>query len=445
MKIIIAGAGEVGFHLAKLLSKESQDVTLVDKDEDRLAEIDEKSNLLTIKGEPTSFSALKNARTENADLFIAVTTSETDNLVACSIAHTLGAKRTVARVDNYEYILHEYDDYFRTLGISQRIYPEYLAAHEILSALQYPWARNRFEIHNGEIVIVGVKIRENAPIVNKTLREFGSSERSYHISAIKRNKETIIPSGEDSILAGDIIYISTTPDKVDNLVEICGKTINSIRDVMIMGGNRIAVQIAKENTDNYFNIKIIEKDLARCEKLNDLCPDCEIVHGNGRDLEMLIEEGLGETDAFVALSNNSEANMLACLTAKEYGVKKTIAEVENIQFVSEADNLNIGNVINKKLIASSRIYQLLLDADVESAKCMSLADAEIAEIVVHEKARITRSDVKDLHISRDITIAGLIRNGHGIPVTGNTRIQAGDSVVVFYLNGAMRKVEALFS
>lgn len=445
MKIIIAGAGEVGSHLAKLLSKESQDVTLVDNDENKLSEIDDKLNLMTILGRPTSFSALKSAGVEKADLFIAVTPNEADNLTACSIAHHFGAKRTVARVDNYEYIRKEYDDYFNKLGINNRIYPEYLAAIEILSALNYPWARNRFEIHNGEIVIVGVKIRENAPIVNMKLRDFGSTERFYHISAIKRNNETIIPRGDDSILAGDIIYISTTEDKVDNLVNLCGKTPNTIRDVIIMGGNRIAVQVAQENKNGFYKIKIIEKDQARCEKLADICPDCEIIHGDGRDLEMLLEEGLAETDAFIALSNNSEANILACLSSKEYGAKKTIAEVENIQFVAEADNLNIGNVINKKLIASSRIYQLLLDADVDSAKCMSLADAEIAEIVVHENDRITKSLVKDLNISHDITIAGLVRDGKGIPVTGTTRIQAGDSVVVFYLNGAMRKVEKLFS
>lgn len=445
MKILIAGAGEVGSHLAKLLSNESQEVTLLDKDVDSLMVIEEKYNLMTAEGNPTSFASLKTAQAGAADLFIAVTTSETDNIVACSMAHKLGARRTVARVDTYEYILPENDEYFQSLGIDQRIYPEYLAAQEIISAMRYPWARNRFEIHDGEIVIVGVKIRENAPVANMKLRDFGSAERSYNISAIKRHHETIIPRGDDTIQPDDILYFSTTADKVDNLINLCGKAVNHIHDVIIMGGNKIAVQVAKEADPDEFSIKIIEKDQQRCEKLTELCPDCQIVKGNGRDIEFLLEEGIEDTDAFIALSNNSEANILACLTVKDYGVKKTIAEVENIQFVTEADNLNVGHVINKKLIASSRIYQLLLDADVASAKCMSLADAEIAEIVVHEKARITRSQVKDLNISHDVTIAGLIRDGKGISVTGNTLVRAGDSVVVFYLNGAMRKVEKLFS
>ncbi|MBO4380431.1 MAG: Trk system potassium transporter TrkA [Muribaculaceae bacterium] len=446
MKIVIAGAGEVGSHLAELLSKEDGDVTILDADQSRLAPLDEK-NVMTHVGSPTSLASLKSADAGMADLFIAVTPYETDNIVACSLAKRLGARKTVARVDNYEYILPDNDQYFRDLGITQRIYPEYHAAQDIIMALRYPWTRNIFEIHDGEIVIVGVKIRENAEnIVNKTLIEVGkSADRSFHISAIKRDNQTIIPNGRDKILAGDIIYISTTADKVDELVELCGKESPHIQNVIIMGGNKIAVQVANADKFNDFNIKIIEKDYERGQKLAELCPNCEIIHGNGRDLDLLEAEGIDETDAFIALSNNSEANILACITAKNYGVKKTIAEVENVQFITEADNLNIGNVINKRIIASSRIYQLLLDTDVESEKCMSLADAEIAEIVVKEGAKITRSLVKDLDIAEEITIAGLIRDNHGIPVTGNTQIKPGDNVVVFYLNGSMRKVVKLFS
>ncbi|MBR4721911.1 MAG: Trk system potassium transporter TrkA [Muribaculaceae bacterium] len=448
MKIVIAGAGEVGSHLAELLSNEAdQDVTIIDADNSRLTPLEEK-NVMTFNGNPTSIATLKDgAGVDRADLFIAVTPYETDNIVACTLAKRMGAKKTVARVDNYEYIAPENDSFFRELGVTQRIYPEYHAAQDILMALRYPWTRNIFEIHNGEIVIVGVKIRENAEnIVNKSLIEVGrNADRSFHISAIKRDNQTIIPNGRDEILAEDIIYISTTADKVDSLVKLCGKESPHIENVIIMGGNKIAVQVANADKFKEFNIKIIEKDYERSQKLAELCPNCEIIHGNGRDLDLLEAEGIEESDAFIALSNNSEANILACITAKNYGVLKTIAEVENVQFINEADYLNIGNVINKRLIASSRIYQLLLDTDVESEKCMSLADAEIAEIVVKENAKITRSLVKDLKISNEITIAGLIRNNQGIPVTGNTQILPGDSVVVFYLNGAMNKVVKLFS
>ena len=443
MKIVIAGAGEVGSHLAKLLSKENQDIIVIDNDESKLMNLD-MYNLLTHVGSPTSFKTLRDADVAEADLYIAVTPFETRNVTSCAMAKSLGAKKTVARIDNYEFLRSENRTFFETHGVDFLIYPEFLAAEEMMTALEKTWVRNWFELCDGQLIVVGVKLRESAKLVGKKLKELYSLSSSLHISAIKHKYETVIPGGNDEICAGDIAYIATTKDYVDRLLELCGKEQLNVKRVMIMGGSRIAIQLARLAGDRY-KIKIIESDLEKCHKLAEKLPDCNIVHGDARDIDILHDEGIEEHDAFIALTDSSETNILACLTAKEYGVKKTIAEVENIQFIAEAENLNIGKVINKKLLASSHIFQILLDSDSSNAKCLALADAEVAELVAKEGSRITRADVKDLHLSHDMTIAGLVRNGVGHLVQVNTRIQAGDHVVVFCLSGAIHKVEKLFN
>lgn len=443
MKIVIAGAGEVGSHLAKLLSFENQDIVLIDSDASKLAPIDANYNLMTLVGRPTSFQTLRDAGVENCDLFIAVTPYETTNVVACTMAKQIGAERTVARIDNYEFMSDENRKYFSSMGVDSLIYPEYLAAKEIITALKRPWVRHWFELHDGEIILVGVKMRETAKLIGMQLKELAALQPSFHISAIKRNHNTIIPRGDDYIKLDDILYFTTTRNHVDDLLDICGKKNFDVRKVMIMGGSRIAIRTADLAGDD-FKIKVIDNSLEKCQRLAEMCPDCDIVHADARDMDVLREEGLDDYDAFVALTDSSETNILACIMAKEFGVAKTIAEVENIQLVSEAESLNIGTTINKKLLASSTIFQLLLDTDSSTSKCHSLTDAEVAELEVRPGSKITRGPVKDLNLSREMTIAGLVRDGVGMLVTGNTVIQPGDHVVVFCLAGALHKVEKLF-
>lgn len=444
MKIIIAGAGEVGTHLARLLSRENHDITIIDTDEHKLEVLDATCNLLTILGSPISFSVQAEAKVGRCDLFIAVTPEETTNLLACSIAKSSGARRTVARVDNYEFITPRHNEYFAGSGIDAMIYPEYLAAKEILKSLERSWARNWFEIHSGQLVVIGVKIRENATLTGMKIKDVFMTTHEYHVSAIKRHHETIIPRGDDYILPNDIIYVTTTPEHVDRLRELCGKQINDIRKVLVMGGSRIAIRLIDLAGDHY-KFRIIERDRDRCTYVAERCPQAIVIHGDARDIDTLKDEGITEVDAFVALSDSSETNILTCLTAKEHGVLKTVAEVESIQFISEAEGLNIGTIINKKLLASSKIFQMLLDADVESSKFMALADADVAEIEAKAGSKVTRDIVRNLSLSHDMTIAGLIRHGKGMLVKGDTLIQPGDSVVVFCLNGAIHKVERLFN
>ena len=359
------------------------------------------------------------------------------------IAKSLGAKKTVARIDNYEFMRGDNQRLFIERGVDAMIYPEYLAAREVLKSLERNWVRNWFELHEGELIVVGVKIRENASIVGKSLRDISSENHFYHVSAIKRNQETIIPGGNDRVMANDIVYFTTTREHIEGLRQLCGKVKTEIRKVLIMGGSRIAVRLVAMAGDRY-KFRIIEMDRNRCETLAERCSEARISCGDARNVEMLIEEGITEMDAFVALTDSSETNILTSLTAKEYGVKKTVAEVENLQFISQAENLNIGTILNKKLLASGKIFQMLLDADAESSKFMALADADVAEIEVRPKSKVTRAAVKDLGLSRDMTIAGLIRDGHGMLVSGNTEIQPGDHVLVFCLANTIHKIERLF-
>ncbi|MGM9804285.1 MAG: Trk system potassium transporter TrkA [Muribaculaceae bacterium] len=443
MKIVIVGAGEVGSHLAKLLSNESHDIYVIDKDEKKLAAL-ENQNLITHIGRPTSFEVLKQVNISDCDLFIAVTPFETNNVLSCSMAKSLGAKKTVARIDNYEFFKKENKDYFTSLGVDDLIYPEYLAAEEMMVALKHTWVRNWFEMFNGELIVVGVKLRSNTTIVGMKLKEISHVSGYMHICAIKRKFEIIIPRGDDVILENDIVYIATKNEYLDKVIEACGKRQKKISKVMIMGGSRIAKRLVRLS-DNKYDIKIIEIDKDKCLDLASKLPECHIVNGDGRDNEILREEHLESYDAFVALTDSSETNILGCLTAKEYGVKKTIAEVENIQFISEAEGLNIGTIINKKLLASSKIFQTLLDNDQSNAKCLALADAEVTEMIVKEGSKVTKAPVKLLKLPLEMTIAGLVRDGKGYLVQGDTELQTGDHVVVFSLSGSMHKLEKWFN
>ncbi len=444
MKIVIAGAGEVGTHLARLLSLENQDIILLDKDSHRLAGIDATCNLLTVTGNPISPEAQRRAGVETCDLFIAVTPYETENVVACELAKAFGAKKTVARIDNYEFMQPECRGLFKQMGINTTIYPEYLAALEIETALRLNWIRNWFELHDGQLIVVGVKLRENAECVNMQLKEFAQREHNFHVSAIRRRHDTIIPRGDDYLLDGDIVYFTTTIDHIDALREMCGKKQLHIQNVMIMGCSRIAVRLVALLKNKHYNFKIIEGDRDKCAYLSERCEGAEIINGDPRDVDMLRAEGIEETDCFIALNDSSEMNILSCLTAKELGVRKTIAEVENIRLIAEAENLNIGTIINKKLLASSSIFQMLLDADATTPRCLALADAEVAEIVAKPDSKITRKPVRQLTLPRELTLAGLVRNGVGMLIDGNTQIQPGDSVVVFCLQGSLHKVDKLF-
>ena len=326
------------------------------------------------------------------------------------------------------------------------VYPEVLAATDITNGLKMSWVRQRWDVHGGALVLLGIKLRQGCEILDQPLKDLCGPDDPYHIVAIKRGDETIIPSGLDTLRLNDLTYFMTTKEYIPYIRKIVGKEhYTDVKNVIIMGGGKTAVRAALTIPD-YMNVKIIEKDNERCEKLNQLLSDSDamVIHGDGRDLGLLQEEGIRTTQAFVALTGNAETNILACLTAKKLGVRKTVAMVENLDYVSMAESLDIGTIINKKTVAASHIYQMMLDADVSNLRSLMLVDSEVAEFVAAEDSRVTRKMVKDLRLPFGVTIGGLVRNGVGMLVNGNSQIQAGDSVMVFCHEQKLNNIEKFF-
>lgn len=448
MKIIIAGAGAVGTHLAQLLSRDDQDIVVIDESQEKTEMLTDSGSydLMTINSSPSSIGTMKSAGVQHADLFIAVTPDEARNITCCMLAHTLGARKTVARVDNAEYVQPQYLEMFGRMGIDSLIYPEVLAAQEILEGLMHSWVRQYWEIHNGALIMMGIKLREGARIFDIPLRELCPPDAPYHIVTIKRDDQTIIPGGADVLQLGDIAYFVTTRKHTSLIRELVGKEdYPDVKRVMIMGGGRISVQLARKKPD-WLSMKIVERNEERCYQLNELLEndDIVVIHGDGRDTGTLVDEGIRKYQAFAALTPETETNILACLAAKRLGVRKTVALVENMDYVNMAEKLDIGTIINKKAIAASHIHQLMLNADVTTMKSLTIANADVAEFVAQEGAPITGKLIREQRFPHGVSLGGLIREGIGMSVNGNTRIQAGDSVVVFATDGQIKKMDCFF-
>lgn len=445
MKIVIAGAGAVGTHLAKLLSAENQDIILMDPDKDKLNFSRNNLEMITMVGSSTSLKDLNEVGIKDSDLFIGVTPDESVNITSCMLASNMGAKKTFARIDNYEYLLPKNKEFFEKLGVNSMVYPEMLAAKEIVSALKRPWMRLWVELCGGSIILVGVKVRENATrLVNKYLYELGGDLKQFHIVAIKRDNVTIIPKGNNQILAGDTLYFTSIKENIGEIASITGKETFEVKDLMIMGGSRIAIRTCQYLPDNT-TIKLLEADKEKCQLLLEKVPrNVTVYHDDGRNAESLIQEGIDGMDAFVAVTGNSEANILACLAAKRRGVRKTVAEVENMDYISMAENLDIGTIINKKLITVSNIYRFLLSADISNVKSLTFANADVAEIVARPNSKITKKEIKKINLPPNVTLGGLIRNGEAMMIEGDTLIEPYDHVVVFCLDDALREAEKLF-
>lgn len=444
MKIVIAGAGEVGHYVAKMLSSENHDIILMDSDEERLKDIPAAYDLLTLVGSPTSIHDLKEAGVPKADLFVAVTPHESVNMTACMLATNLGAKKTISRIDNREYLLPENADFFKRMGVNSLIYPEMLAAQEIANVLKRGWLREYRTFGDGALVLVCLKVRANATLINQPFNSGFFAHSRYRIVAVKRDKHTIIPCGTDEILANDIVYFICTPDNLEFVREQAGKRAFDVKNIIVMGGSRIAINAVRALPKNA-SVKIIEADRNKCLALSEKLSNALVINGDCRNVDLLREEGIEDADAFLALTGDSESNVLTCLTAKRFGVDKTVADVENIDYIDFAENLDIGTVINKKLIAASHIYQRMLDEDVLNVTCLTYSDAEVVEFAVKPGDKITRKRVGDLSLPSNVNIGGIIRDGKGAIVNGQTVIQPDDHVVVFCMADSVRKIAAFFN
>lgn len=443
MKIVIAGAGEVGTHLAKMLSKDDHDIVLFDEGKDKLNTISSTLDVMTVSGGALSIGDLMETGVQSCDLFIAVTPYEDRNIVACQLAKHLGAKKTIARIDNQEFLFPQNHAFFTSIGIDELIYPEHLAAKEIVEHIKMTTTRQIFEFSGGKLVLFALKIRENASLLNIPLHDLTHELENFRVVAISRDSATIIPHGNDIIQKDDLVFFVSRPTMVESILQRAGKEKFIVKNVMILGGSRIGMKTAIRLGDHY-NIKIIEINKERSLKVAEKVSHALVINGDGRDLELLKSEGIEQMDAFVAVTGNSEANILTCQLAKKMGVRRTISEVENIDYIDFAEKIGIGGVINKKLLAASYIYRYTMNADVSHVKCLTASDAEALEFIVREGSKVTKCILKDLDFPKEATIGGYIRHGQGYIASGDTLIQAGDKAVVFTRPDALKKLSKYF-
>ena len=446
MRVLIYGAGEVGTHLAKMLCNANHDVILMDEEEDKLEQIETHYDLMTIVGSGTSIENLKEANVKSCNLFIAVPPFQDMSILSSILAKKLGAKKTVSRINNTEYLDPDNKEYFKQLGIDELIYPEGLASKEIAASLKQVGARQLYEFSDSKLVLFALKIRDSAPIANKTMAEVSSlhDKKNYNTVAIIRDDRTIIPRGDDSFIHNDLAYIITTHSAIPEVLKDAGKLQFDVKNVMILGGSRIGKKVAKLLEENY-HVKIIEINKERATKLADVLENTLVICGDGRNLELLKDEGIKKMDAFIAVTGNSEVNILACQLAKKYGVKKTVAEVENIDYINLAENIGIGTLINKKLIAASHIYRFTLRSNVAHVKCLTAVDAEVLEFVAQEGSKVTSKPLRKIGLPKDVNIGGIIRGDKAIIASGDTMILPDDKVVVFTLPSGISKIEKMFN
>jgi trk system potassium uptake protein TrkA len=446
MKIIIAGAGEVGFHLAKLLAYEKQDIVLIDVNQEKLDYASSHFDCATVKGSSTSYSVLEEADVKNVELFIAVTSYEETNLASSIIAKKLGAKTTIARISNLEFFLKTDILDLKSIGVDELISPESLAAREIKRLLAKSMVTDTFEFDEGMLTLLGITINNHNPLKDRSLKEtaFLNPDHDFVTAAILRNGKTLIPHGASKFRENDHAYFIAQPEGVEKLLDIGNSQLTTIKDVMIMGGSKIGYHAARRLSKTY-NIKLVEKNRERSYQLADELSDTLIVNGDCSDVELLKEEGIQDMDAFVAVTGNSETNIISCLLAKNLGVKKTIALVENMDYIHISQNIGVDTMINKKLIAANFISRYVRRGNIISLTGIHGTEAEIMEFVVPDQSKITKKEIKKLNFPKSAVIGGVIREGQVQPVTGDFKIQAEDRVVVLCLPECIHKVEEYFN
>ncbi|MEL0457506.1 Trk system potassium transporter TrkA [Flavobacteriaceae bacterium SZ-1-7] len=448
MKIIIAGAGEVGFHLAKLLSYESQEITLIDTDKESLVYADTHLDIKVIRGDATSIAVLRDARIASSDLFIAVTASETTNITACVLGKQLGSKKTIARISNTEFIKYKDEVGFTEFGIDELISPESLAASEIELSLKQSSFNDTYEFEGGALTMVGLTLSRSASFVGKTVKEAAKIFPEIHFVpiAIQRfgTQYTIIPRGDTQFKRGDNVVFITSEGGAEELCKLTGKSNREIKHVMILGGSKIGYKSARDLSDKGFNVKLFEANRERAFDIADDLPNVLVIQSDGRNVDVLDEENISEMDAFIAVGENSETNIMSCLVAKSKGVKKTVALVENMDYFELSHSVGIETLINKKLLAANNIFRYIRKGEVVAMTKLSNMNAELLEFEVRSSSIVCNKLIKNIDFPRSAIIGGVVRNGEGIIALGDFKIREGDRVVVCSLLQSIKGVEKLF-
>lgn len=445
MRIIIAGMGDVGYHLAKQLSSESHDIVAIDINVERLSYTGAMTDILSISGSSTSIQTLIDAQIGKSDLLVAVTSSEEINITTSILGKRLGAKRTIARIGNGEYLQPDCGIDFQQLGVDFMIYPEELAAIETVNLIHRSAATDILEFENGKLSVIGLKLDKTAPVIRKTVSEIRAKYQShdFRIVAIYRNFKTIIPAGKDVFLPNDQIFVITNPEGIEMILELAGKENTRFDNLMILGGGKIGKRVAKL-LENSMNVKLIESDEEKTFGLADMLKKTLVIHGDGRDLDLLAQEGIVDMDAFIAVTDDAETNIISCLMAKHIGVKKTITLVDKADYIPLTQTIGLDSLINKKLIAANSISRFIRKGEVVAMATLEGIDAEVLEFVAQQNSSSVKKPIKNLGFPKDAIIGGIIRDDHGFIAVGDTKIKPNDKVVVFSLPGAAKQIAKFF-
>ena len=445
MKIIIAGSGEVGSHLAKLLSFESQEITLIDSNDENLAFPNSQLDIRIVEGDCTSISILNKANVSDTDLFIGVTSAESVNLTSCFLAKKLGAKKTIARISNPELIENENIN-FSELGISELVSPEILTSKEINMVINRSEFTDPFEFDDGALITLGLSASFTSNFIGKTVVEAAKifPETHFFPIAIKRDEKTIVPRGDTIFQSGDHIVFMTEPGGEDELLKLSGQNNEIIKNVMILGGGKVGKKVAEDLSLNNINVKLVEIDKQRAEELAEDLDNCLVIYGDGTNSELLEEENLEQMDAFIAVTGDSETNIMSSLIAKSKSINKTIALVDNLDYYKLTQISGIDTLINKKLLAADAISKHVHKAEIVAISQLDNMDAELLEFVVKDDSKVCNKEIKQLDFPRCAIIAGIIRDGKGYIVLGDFKILTDDRIVVCCLNDSIQKVEKLF-
>lgn len=446
MKIVIAGAGDMGTHLAKMLSGNGHDLTVVDVDPKALVEVGNLVDVVTVEGDTTQFSVLRKSGVRRCDLFIAVRSVENDNILSAVMAKQLGAKKAIARVDSSEYLEPNSKEVFIDMGIDYLFYPEQIAAREVINLLGHTSSTEYVDFAAGKLSMVAFRLELTSPLLGRTVidPEYNDEDLEYRIVAIVRGSKTIIPNRDERFEEEDMVYAITRHNATHRVVELSGRREVEIRNMMILGGSRIGVRIANELQDDV-NIKLVDYDADKAFRLAEMLDKTLIINEDGRDTEAMMEEDLSGMDAFVAVTGRSETNILAAMLAKRMGVKKVIAEVENINYISLAESIGVDTIINKKLVTASNIFRFTMTTEVQTIKCLTGSQAEVMEFIVKPNSPATKERIRDLGLPEGSIVGGVVRGDRVFIAVDDTQINAYDRVVVFAMPEAVMSVAEFFN
>lgn len=448
MRAIVVGAGEVGFEIARILAMEQHDVVVVDTDPDALSLVEEKLDVLTIRGSGTSASVLEQAGIRQAHMMIAVAAIDEVNIIGCMLAARLGVKTTVARVRSSELTREDSVLQAHDFGIDRIIHPEESAAAEVVRLIRRASATDVLTFADGRLHLVGMRLDATSPAIGRTLSDIVSENPDYmfRIMAIGRGIRTILPRGDTILRKNDQVFVLARPKMIPHVIRIMGKSNDRIENVMVLGGTQLGERIAAELSERKGNsIKLFEPNRERAEQTAARLPNVLVLHGDPTDIDLLVREGLSEMDALVAVTDSEESNLVTCLMAKHLEVSKTVALLSKGGYIPISQSIGLDAAVSAKLAVSREILRFLRGKHVSNVATIHGLDAEILDINAQRKSPITRKPLKDLKLPAGMYI-GAVRRGKQVMIaTGDTQLEAGDCATTFVLPGMLATAQRMFT